>query len=1008
MLPGRPQTLFVFAVFCASTSVAQVDLRTDRGIFHRIQSGPLTETAAHRHCASLKERDAWCGVVPAAVESVKSQPRAGMMPRADDTPATELLRSDFSVDSLLARDTADVEQWAAGSGAASEPQLRAEETKHVLRPKADRPARISVVEPADDDLLILQMRISNLVLSEVLIAYQTASGVCLYLSEVTKALDFPIDVDLEKGRAEGWFLREDRVFVLDLARQEVLIAGDHAEFDAARIELHRAGICVELTLLSTWFPIKFELDMSNAIVNLISWEPLPIEQRLARARQRKGLRRGEDQMPNYPRVEVPYKLWSWPVIDTFLDYRFAKENEDAGQDTLGRYNVLAVGDFLKMSAELFLSGDSEDAISTARARIGRKDPHGGLLGFLDAREFTLGDVATPQTPLVARNTPGRGIEVSSFPLNQPEEFDRVTLRGTLPLGWEVELYRNGVLLDFRISQDDGRYEFEDVPLLFGRNELRLVFYGPQGQIREKTQNLFIGSDLVKPGEDHFRVAINQQDRDLITVSDDTDNSEAQGKTRFVAQYERGIAEDWSVTGSLFSLPFESGRRNYLALGLRTTFQSFATGLDVAADDKGGVAGELSAQGFLGRVHLFAKHDQFFDFISERAEKSDDDELRSRSLVRADSVLPIGTSLHIPVSIQAKHELRESGRNKLSLSNRISTAYRRLSATNSLQFDRCFGGDEDCDGIATGSLLLNYYLMPVVIRGEMAYDLHPDQEPTNLLLTIDWGIEKDLSTRFTASHNIREELTGLTAGLNKRFGKFALGANLGASNDGTFFAGLSITLSSGRDPWSGSLRASPFPTAAQGTVAARVFVDENRNGRFDDDDSSLADVGFVTNRRKSKVLTNEDGTAVIGGLPVYQDVDVSIARSSLEDPYLVPAVEGFRVPTRPGAVAMLEIPLVRTGEVDGTVFLDRGGETAGIGDVRLELLNEQDEVIQTTQSEFDGFYLFELVPLGRYGVRVLPNQLSRLLLAGAAQQEAVLTNDEPVVSGVDFTIVKSFE
>ncbi len=881
--------------------------------------------------------------------------------------------------------------------------LRAQQAEPLLGPKTGQPKPLSVFEPSNDDLLILELQINRLVLSEGLIAYQIPSGVCLYLGEVARALDFPIEVDLERGRAEGWFLRKDRIFVLDLVRDEVTIADETGVFDVERLQLHPGGICVELTLFSAWFPIDFELDISNAIVNLISREPLPIEQRLARERRRAGLLRGRDQMPDYPQVEIPYQLWSWPIVDTFVDARLAKDGEDENAEHIGRYNVLAVGDLLRMSGELFLSGDTKDALSRVRARLGRKDSHGGLLGPLDAREFTLGDISTPQTPLVARSRPGRGIEVSSFPLDQPEEFDRITLRGELPLGWEVELYRNRVLLEFQVSRDDGRYEFDDVPVLFGRNELRLVFYGPQGQIREETEDIFIGPNLVRPDEGYFRVAVNQQDRDLITVTEDNGNLEVQGEARFVAQYERGIADGWSIGGGLFSLPFDSLRRNYLSLGLRTAMESFTTRLDIAADDEGGATGEISAQGFLGPLNLFARHAQFSDFISERAEASGDDTLTSRSVVRADSVLPIGERFHLPISIQAKHERRESGLNQIALSNRLSTAYRSLLVTNDLRFDLRSGGGADSSKTANGSFLLNYRLPPVILRGEVTYELHPETEPTNVSLTTDWDIARDFSARANISHRMRGGLTEFTVGLNKRFEFLALGANLGASSEHTYFAGLSITLSLGRDAWSHSWRASPSHMAQRGRVAARVFVDENRDGRFDKGDRPLEGVDFLTNRRRAKIHTDKDGTAIIDDLPVYRDVNISVALGSIEDPYLVPAVNGYRIPTRPGALAMVEVPLLRTGEVDGSVFLDREGEVDGIADIRLELLNEKGEVIQITRTEFDGFYLFELVPLGRYMVQVSPEQPSRLSLEGSRQQQAVLTADEPVVSGVDFTI-----
>lgn len=879
--------------------------------------------------------------------------------------------------------------------------VRAQRNEPLVTAASGSPEQLRVVKPSEDDLLILEMQINRLVLSEGLIAYQIPSGVCLYLAEFARALDFPIEVDLEAGRAEGWFLREDRIFVLDLARREVTIAGEARAFDTNRLQLHPDGICVELTLLSAWFPIQLKLDLSDAIVDVISREPLPIELRLAREKQRAGLGQGQGRMPDYPIVDNPYRVLTWPVVDVFIDSRFTKD--DGGTEHTERYNILAAGDLAWLNGELFLTGNREDALSGVRARLGRKDPDRALLGPLRATEFTLGDIATPQNPLVAGSKAGRGVEVSSFPLDQPEEFDRTTLRGELPVGWEVELYRNSVLLDFRVARDDGRYEFIDVPVLFGRNELRLVFYGPQGQVREETEETFIGLELVRPGDVYFRAAVNQQDQDLITVTEETRTTETQGDVRVVTQFEAGIADGWSVGGGLYSLPFENQRRNYLSLGLHTTMAGFATRLDLAADDDGNAAGEISTQGFLGPVNFFARHAQFSDFISERAGASGGDTLTSRSVVRMDSFIPIADRFHLPISFNARHERHESGLNEISLSNRLSTAYQKFLVTNDLSLDLTTGGSADTRKSANGALRLNYRLFPVVLRGEAIYEIEPETEVTNLVLTGDWDVEEDMTIRGSISHSVRDRVTAYQASLNKRFETFAVGANVGGSSEKTYFAGISVSLSLDRDPRSGSFNVSSAHKAARGRALARVFVDENRNGRFDDDDQPLPDVRLLADRRKIKARTDDNGTVFIDDLRAYRGVNISVFEGSIEDPYMVPAIEGLRILVRPGAFATVEFPLLRTGEVDGTVYSNRGGRVSSYSGIQMEILNEAHEIVQTTMTEFDGFYLFELVPLGRYVVRPSPDQLAKLALERSPEQEALLTAEEPVVSGVDFTV-----
>ena len=242
---------------------------------------------------------------------------------------------------------------------------------------------LRVVQPTDEDLLILELRLNRLILSAGLIAYRTGAGLCLYLGDITRSLEFPIEVAPEHARAEGWFLREDRTFVLDLAAGTAAISGKEAAYDPQRLEFHADDICVEVSLLSAWFPVEFEFDEANAIVSMVSWEPLPVEQRLLREQARAALRRDLGPDGDLPRAEAPYQWIGWPAVDVFTELDVSEDQDSGdGPRVSSRYNALAVGDLLRMSGELFVSGDDDDPLSSLRMRLGRKDPEGRLLGSL--------------------------------------------------------------------------------------------------------------------------------------------------------------------------------------------------------------------------------------------------------------------------------------------------------------------------------------------------------------------------------------------------------------------------------------------------------------------------------------------------------------------------------------------------------------------------------------------------------------------------------------------------
>ena len=876
------------------------------------------------------------------------------------------------------------------------------------------PASLTPVERSDEDLLVLEMRLRDFVLSDGLTGYRWEGGVLLPLGSVMQALDFAIAVRPGEGRAEGWFLQEDRRFSLDLARAAVTVEGKPALFDPRRVELHLDDmlddIYVDTTLLEAWFPVDLEVDSVAARIKVVAREPLPIEQRLERERLQAQLgARQRRHGPRYPALDVPYKGIDWPFIDVSVDLS-GRRRANGEQINSVHQTVFLTGDLMFMNGELFLTGDNRDTISDARFRLGRKDPDGALLGPLAATEFAGGDVVTPELTLAARAHYGRGFAISSFPLTRPAEFDRTNFRGDLSAGWQVELYRNDVLLDFVAESRDDRYEFVDVPLLFGRNEIRLVFHGPQGQRREEMRSLFVGDDMVPPGEQYYRLSLIQHEDSLVPASRVQFDDARRGKLRVVAEYERGISQGVSIAASLSSLPIEQRdrvvveqereveRRTFLGLGLRASMGNLFTTFDVMGSDTGG-AGRIAAQGRLGPVSLFGAHERYEDFVGERNERGSD-VVRSRSELRFDSVVPLSEARSIPVSLKAKRERRGSGVTNIDIGNHVSLVWAPLLVTNILDF-RIVSGTGGTT-MFDGSLLVNSFHEPWTLRGKLDYRLRPEKSLEDVAFTAERTFGSGYRARFTVDRSLfSDQLTTYTAGLSRRFDSFAVGVNTSFSDDGSFFGGLALSFSIGPEPRSGRWSLREPGAAKQAAVSARAFFDRNGNGGFDPEDDPLPDVAFKINRHTSDVTTDERGVALITGLPVHQPVDLAVARGTLEDPFWKPTRDGVSLVARPGQPAIVDFPVVATGEIDGTVFRRRGDTERRVPNLRVELLDAEGRVAHETRTEFDGFYLFEDVPPGRYVVRIAAAEAAGLDVAVPAGKQVEITADGNVESGIDF-------
>lgn len=869
-------------------------------------------------------------------------------------------------------------------------------------PEADSPFKAA--ERSDEELLILKMTLGKIILRDAVFGFPKQGSLILPLTDIVEALEFPIDVDVENGRAQGWFLDENRLFSLDLDASKVVIAGEVRPVDPAFVEQLPDDIYVDARTLATWFPIDINYDIPNLILDIESREPLPIEARLLRDQKRKRVfgQRGGDKS-KYPKLEVPYKWITWPVSDTTLD--FTVTSSDEGPTLTRNYTTLATADVGKLNADIFISGTQDKYINVARVKLGRQSPDGDLLGKLNATKFAIGDIFGPQISHMTRTKIGRGVVIANTPLGSETEFDRITLQGDLQLGWEVELYRNEVLLDFRESQDDGRYLFEDVPLLFGVNVIKLVFYGPQGQQREDIRQIRIGPDQIKPGSHSYNVAFNQQDRLTLTGDDDDDNTDGfQGKSRYAAQYKYGINKNLSVGANFASIPFEGGHKVYTGTNVVTSLGPVYMRGDLTKDVAGGWAGTFSGQTQLFGVSLFGEHTILNDFLSEEYSDENDPQ-ESESRLRLDGVIRADFLPHIPYALNVTHDSFKSRDKTTTIQNRLSTAIGRASVSNTLNLTLTDPAESDDTRTASGTFQLGGSIGDVRTRGQIGYDISPEPAVSTIALSGDWKLNPRLNARAGVSKDLSDDgLTSYSAGVNTEFEIVAAGVQGEYDDVGNYSAKLKLSYSWGKDGAEGGLRVAAKPTAERGTMTARVYRDLDGDGKFSEGiDEPLEGVSFASGRLKLKQKTNAEGLAFVTSLDTYEPVNFSIDQGSLEDPYWIATPEGVEVTLRPGVPGHMDFAVVSTGEIDGVIYRQDDKWSEPVSEVGIQLISINGDLVREVRSQYDGFYLIEFIRPGTYKLRIDPEQLARLGLPEVAPRSIQIGPDGTILNGEDFVI-----
>jgi hypothetical protein len=845
-----------------------------------------------------------------------------------------------------------------------------------------------------DDALLFDVRLGQYRLGEGVRGYQTPEGTCLDLADVIIALDVPVRLDKKLRRATGWVFEERRTVVIDREVNTVQIMNKIEKLAQTDIYDVPEGWCVASTKLSTWFGITFEVDQGNALLFIRSSFKLPVELALERRNRAAKIRSvAEFDLKSLPQAEAPFRGFKAPSLDAVVRIGGLHQRSDRGGTQLNAgYELYVAGEAGPVAYNARLSSNRKGVPESLRLQAYRTDPQGRLLGPLKATQAAIGDVSGVSTALVSQSGVGRGAFISNRPVERRDAFDRTDFRGELPSGWDAELYRNGQLLGFAATRADGRYEFLDVPLLYGANDFEVVLYGPQGQVRRERRVVPVGLDSIPPRKTYYWGVIAEEGRDLINLG--TKIRFARGGLRGSFGIERGLDVKTSIAAFGHSLNLEDGRRsNFGEVSLRRALGASLIEVSAAASDRGGAALRANVLGqFLG--------------ASVSAES-----INARGGYRSDRVLAAVTGLHtvsidraigsggnsLPVHLEGRYTQRSTGNDSFDAAARVSANLGRIALTAQVDWRderQRFGPDPE--GVAEASLLANARIKGLRLRGEARYRLTAGARFESATLIGEWSAGGNEQNRndWRAEIGYDQPLRRARAGLGyiRRFEKFALTASIEGATDGAVAAGLDLAFSIGRDPRGGGLRVTSDRLATQGQAVARVFRDRNGDGRWQPGEPEEKDVQLSAGRVPVSRLTGADGVVLIDALEPFQPVLIGIDASSLPDPYVQPASSGVVVTPRPGVSIIIDLPLSSAGEVDGTLLRDGGTPLEGVD---LELIDIEGRVARKTRSDFDGFFLFEGVPYGRYSLRIAKNIADAIKLAPSLSGIATVSDQTPL-------------
>ncbi|MEO6312086.1 MAG: SdrD B-like domain-containing protein [Sphingomicrobium sp.] len=835
-----------------------------------------------------------------------------------------------------------------------------------------------------DEQFLLDVNIRQLKLGDGVRAYDTPTGTCVVFGDFLTTLDVPMKLDLTSKTASGWAFKEANKINIDFGAMTARYRDKTETIEPGTIRETPEGWCIQSTALGRWFGIGVKPMTSGSIILLESEAKLPVEMAMERKRRAAQIKPAKFDLGELPQVRLPYRMWRAPALD-FVVSAGATYRANDGVRVDRRSSVLAAGEIARLSYDAQMSTDDKGKPNIARFHAYRSDPEGELLGPLHATHFGVGDVAAFDSRLSGNPRTGRGAVVTNRPLMARAAFDRTRFEGDLPIGWEAEIYRNGELLAFAKPTADQRYSFEDVQLLYGENEISIIMYGPQGQVRTRNEVVNVGQDNVPPGQTWYWAGFNQPGRDLAPLERPPD-AVPEARSQATISVEHGLDERTSA-GVLARMMLVGDERVTVVEGsVRRSIGKTMVEVSAARETSGGTAIRTQMLGKFGKLNVSIEGLLANDFHLLGGRERTIREGR----MGLDAPVRIGRQL---VSTHAAAHFRslEDGSREVEASARLATTIDRFNLATDLRYRKqllSFGAPNP--GEINLGLLGSGRIGHVRLSGAASFDIAPRTRFRTAELSAYWSKSENIDWEGGLVYDMASKRGRARVTHVRRLNSMAIALSAEGATDRSFAAGVNLIFSI--DPNS-RFKLSRRPIAGAGAVRARVYRDLNDNGLWDIGEPAEKGALITTGARPSEKATDAKGLTLVGGLTAFDPIAVGLDTSSLSDPMLVPRKALQVVTPRPGVPAQVDIGLVGGGDVEGALVKNGG---MGFEGVTLELLDANGKVVATAQTDYDGFFLFERVPYGKYRIAVAKDSATAARLSRDLPGQVVVTPEHSVV------------
>lgn len=591
-------------------------------------------------------------------------------------------------------------------------------------------------------------------------------------------------------------------------------------------------------------------------------------------------------------------------------------------------------------------------------------------------QITLGKIGASSTATILY--PVVGGQITNAPIQIRKSFGTYALSDHTQPDWMVELYINNVLVDYIKADANGFFSF-NVPLMYGRTEISLRYYGLWGEeqisgkqfvipfqfLPAKKLEYNLSSGLIEDGKNSLfaNAKVNYGLSDRITIGGGVEYVSSLVNHKIIPFLNSSlrVAPQLFISGGYYPKIMYNGKLNYTA----------TNNLHLEVD--------------------YSKYDK-----AQQAIRFNYSEMRKATLS-----FPIRTA-------HFSGNSRLSVQQNLFNTNKYTTSELLLSGTGygfnfnftTNSFYTPAGKPFIYSSLSTSLRLpKGFVLIP-----QLRYDYNADGI-TSIRAELKKQVFKKGFFQASFDQNLKTNSSYLQMGFRYDFENLSSSFSSSFTKNQTSFS-QSASGSLIYEPKADFIDFNNKASIGRASMKFIPFLDVNGNGKRDANEPPVIGMQILLNGGGSQI-NSKDGSTIITGLEPYIKNHVELNTDRINNIAWRVINKTLNITLNPNQLKIIEIPVVVVGEVGGTVNRNENGSLIGTGGLKINIYDGN--VLTTTiLSEPDGYFSFLGLKSGKYSAKIDSLQLQQLQLkAEPANASFEIKNgaDGAIVDNLEFVLHK---